>query len=103
MLKTIEQKVLKLIDENHLIHKNDRILIALSGGADSVFLFHFFLKFKRRLGIQFSAFHLNHKIERCHLPIPTHRALRQSVDQEHDRVLADLRRRRSSSIPLRRP
>jgi tRNA(Ile)-lysidine synthase len=62
MFKTIEQKVLKLIDENQLIYKNDRILIALSGGADSVFLLHFFLKFQRRLGIQFSAFHLNHKI-----------------------------------------
>jgi len=62
MLKTIEQKVLKLIDENHLIEKNDRILLALSGGADSVLLFHFLLKFKRRLDIHFCAFHLNHKI-----------------------------------------
>ncbi len=62
MYKTIEQKVLKLIDENHLIKKNDSILLALSGGADSVFLFYFLLKFKRRLGINFSAFHLNHKI-----------------------------------------
>ena len=62
MYKTIEQKVLKLIDENHLIKKNDSILLALSGGADSVFLFYFLLKFKRRLGIHFSAFHLNHKI-----------------------------------------
>ena len=62
MLKTIEQKVLKLIDENHLIEKNDKVLLALSGGADSVLLFHFFLKFKRRLGIRFKVFHLNHKI-----------------------------------------
>jgi tRNA(Ile)-lysidine synthase len=62
MFKAIEQKVLKLIDDDHLIYKNDRILIALSGGADSVFLFYFLLKYKRRLGIQFSAFHLNHKI-----------------------------------------
>lgn len=62
MLKTIEQKVLKLIDENHLIEKNDKVLLALSGGADSVLLFHFLLKFKRRLGIRFKAFHLNHKI-----------------------------------------
>ena len=64
MLKTIEQKVLKLIDENHLIDENDNILLALSGGADSVFLFNFFLRFKKRLDIKFSAFHLNHKI-RC--------------------------------------
>lgn len=62
MLKTIEQKVLKLIDENHLIEKNDKVLLALSGGADSVFLFYFLLKFKRRLGIRFKGFHLNHKI-----------------------------------------
>ncbi|MBT8380300.1 MAG: tRNA lysidine(34) synthetase TilS [Ignavibacteria bacterium] len=62
MYKTIEQKVLKLIDENHLIEKNDKILVALSGGGDSVFLLHFLLKFKRRLGVHFSAFHLNHKI-----------------------------------------
>ncbi len=62
MLKTIEQRVLKLIDENHLIEKNEKLLVALSGGADSVFLFHFMLKYQRRLGISFSAFHLNHKI-----------------------------------------
>jgi tRNA(Ile)-lysidine synthase len=62
MLKTIEQKVLKLIDENHLIEKNDKVLLALSGGADSVFLFYFLLKFRRRLGIRFKGFHLNHKI-----------------------------------------
>jgi tRNA(Ile)-lysidine synthase len=62
MLKTAEQKVLRLIEENELIGKNEKVLIALSGGADSVFLFHFLLKFKRRLAVQCSAFHLNHKI-----------------------------------------
>jgi tRNA(Ile)-lysidine synthase len=62
MLKTTEQKVLKFVDENQLIDQDDKVLIALSGGADSVFLFHFLLKFKRRLGVEFSAFHLNHMI-----------------------------------------
>lgn len=62
MLKTIEQRVLKFIDENHLIQRNDKVLIALSGGADSVFLLHFLLKFKRRLGISLGAFHLNHRL-----------------------------------------
>jgi tRNA(Ile)-lysidine synthase len=62
MQKTIEQRVLKFIDENHLIEKNDKVLVALSGGADSVFLLHFFLKFKKRLGIEISAFHLNHNL-----------------------------------------
>jgi len=62
MQKTIEQRVLKFIDENHLVEKNDKVLVALSGGADSVFLLHFFLKFKKRLGIDISAFHLNHNL-----------------------------------------
>ncbi|MCW8960650.1 MAG: tRNA lysidine(34) synthetase TilS [Ignavibacteriaceae bacterium] len=62
MSKTVEQKTLKFIDENNLIEKGDKVLVAFSGGADSVFLLNFLLKFKRRLGIELSAFHLNHKL-----------------------------------------
>jgi tRNA(Ile)-lysidine synthase len=62
MTKTIEQKALKFIDENHLIEKGDKVLVALSGGADSVFLLYFLIKFKKRFGIEVSAFHLNHKL-----------------------------------------
>ena len=62
MTKTVEQKVLKFIDENHLIQKGDKILIALSGGADSVFLLTFLLKYRKLFGIDLAAFHLNHKL-----------------------------------------
>jgi tRNA(Ile)-lysidine synthase len=62
MKKTVEQKALKFIDENNLIKKGDKILVAFSGGADSVFLLFFLLKFKRRLRIEVSAFHLNHNL-----------------------------------------
>ena len=62
MIKTVEQKTLGFIDGNHLIEKGDKVLVAFSGGADSVFLLAFLLKFKRRLGIELSAFHLNHKL-----------------------------------------
>lgn len=62
MTKTIEQKVLKFIDENHLIEEGDKILVALSGGADSVFLLSFLLKYKKRFRIELAAFHLNHKL-----------------------------------------
>jgi tRNA(Ile)-lysidine synthase len=62
VLKSIEQRVLKFIDENRLIGKGDRILTAFSGGADSVFLLYFLLKYKRRFKISFAAFHLNHKL-----------------------------------------
>ena len=62
MTKTIEQKAIKFIDENHLIEKGDKILVALSGGADSIFLLSFLIKFKKRFGIEIAAFHLNHKL-----------------------------------------
>jgi len=62
MTKTVEQKTLKFIDENHLLEKNDKVLVALSGGADSVFLLYFLSKFKKRLGIELAAFHLNHQL-----------------------------------------
>jgi tRNA(Ile)-lysidine synthase len=62
MTKTIEQKALKFIDANHLVERGDKVLVALSGGADSVFLLSFLLKFKNRLKIDLAAFHLNHKL-----------------------------------------
>jgi tRNA(Ile)-lysidine synthase len=62
MTKTIEQKALKFINANHLLDKGDKVLVALSGGADSVFLLSFLLKFKNKFKIKISAFHLNHKL-----------------------------------------
>ncbi|MGD8306475.1 MAG: ATP-binding protein, partial [Ignavibacteria bacterium] len=62
MLKTIEQKTLKFILDNNLLQSGDSVLIALSGGADSVFLFNFLYKFKRRLNITLGCFHLNHNL-----------------------------------------
>ena len=62
MIKTIEQKVLKFINDNQLIEKGDKVLVALSGGADSVFLLYFLQKFKRRFDIELTAFHLNHNL-----------------------------------------
>ena len=59
-MKRIEQKVLKYIGEKKLVDKNDKILIALSGGPDSVFLLYFLLKYKRKLRIGLGALHVNH-------------------------------------------
>lgn len=60
--KTTEQKVIKFILDKHLIEKNDRILIAFSGGPDSVFLLEFLIKYKRKFNIELAAFHLNHNL-----------------------------------------
>ena len=62
MNNNIEQKVIKFIDEKNLIEKNDRVLIALSGGPDSVFLIHLLSRFKKRFKIELGALHVNHQL-----------------------------------------
>lgn len=61
-MKATEQKVLKFIKDNNLIADGDKILIALSGGPDSVFLLHFFLKYKKKYKIKIGAVHINHQL-----------------------------------------
>lgn len=58
--KTIEQKVLKFIDEKELILPGERILVALSGGPDSVFALCFLHKFSNRFKISLGTVHINH-------------------------------------------
>ncbi|MHB8581002.1 MAG: tRNA lysidine(34) synthetase TilS [Ignavibacteriaceae bacterium] len=59
-MKKIEQKVIKFIDEKGLIQEEDKVLVALSGGPDSVFLLNFLLKYKKRFKIELGAVHINH-------------------------------------------
>src|SRR5664280_2254544 len=61
-MKKTEQKVLKFIDSNSLIQKEDKILVALSGGPDSVFLLHFLNQYRNKLNISLAAFHMNHML-----------------------------------------
>jgi len=63
-MKSIEQKVLKFIDENKLIESDDFLMVALSGGPDSVFCLHFLKKYQRRLKINFAAVHINHQLRK---------------------------------------
>jgi tRNA(Ile)-lysidine synthase len=62
MIKSTEQTVVKFILNKKLIDAGDTILVALSGGADSVFLLEFLLKYKKRFNIDIAAFHLNHNL-----------------------------------------
>lgn len=58
----IEQKVISFINQNKLIDQGDKILIALSGGPDSVMALHFFNKYKRKFKIEITVIHFNHKL-----------------------------------------
>ena len=61
-MRKIEQKVLKFINEKRLLNKGDKVLVALSGGPDSVFLLHFMSKFRQKYCIELGAVHINHMI-----------------------------------------
>ncbi|MDU3723712.1 MAG: tRNA lysidine(34) synthetase TilS, partial [Clostridium celatum] len=56
MLKKVEEYVI----ENKLIKAKDKILVALSGGPDSVCLLHILYKLKEVLDIEIGAIHINH-------------------------------------------
>jgi tRNA(Ile)-lysidine synthase len=61
-MKKVDEKIIRLIEKYELIKRGERILIALSGGPDSVFLLYFLLKYKRKYGINLGAMHVNHMI-----------------------------------------
>lgn len=61
-MKKIDEKIIRFIEEYELIKRGDKILIALSGGPDSVFLLNFLLKYRRKYGIEIGAMHVNHMI-----------------------------------------
>ncbi|MBP7901364.1 MAG: tRNA lysidine(34) synthetase TilS [Spirochaetes bacterium] len=59
-MNTLE-KVTHYIKRHNLVQEGDKILLSISAGKDSVFLFDVFMKIKDQLKISFSVFHLNHK------------------------------------------
>lgn len=61
-MKKTEEKVLRFIQSKSLVDRGDRVLVALSGGPDSVFLLYFLSKFKKKYKLDLAAFHLNHKL-----------------------------------------
>lgn len=61
-MKALEQKTLKFIASEKLIEPGDRVLIALSGGPDSVFLLLLLHKYRNKLKIEIGAAHVNHML-----------------------------------------
>lgn len=59
---SVLQKVLETIRENNMIKKGERILAAVSGGADSVCMLHALNQLKSSLGFDIYCAHLNHGI-----------------------------------------
>ena len=58
----MNHKVLDILEKNSALHEREAIIVALSGGADSVCLLHLMLSIREQLGMAVMACHLNHHI-----------------------------------------
>lgn len=58
----VYEEVLKTVKENNLIEENEGIVVALSGGPDSVCLLHVLNRMSKEMNLKIYAAHLNHKI-----------------------------------------
>ena len=56
------QRVLGFIQENKLVSSQHSLLVAVSGGPDSVCLLHILVKLREELGIRLHVAHLNHQL-----------------------------------------
>lgn len=61
-MKKTEEKIIRFIDTHKLIENGERLLVAFSGGPDSVFALHFLKKFQKKYKIELAAVHFNHQL-----------------------------------------
>lgn len=58
VLKTVKRTIL----ENNMFEPDDRVIVAVSGGADSIVLLHILNTLKREFGFKLEVAHVNHMI-----------------------------------------
>ena len=59
---TLEQRVLSFIQQHHLVSGGKKLLVAVSGGPDSVCLLHILVKLQKELKVKLHVAHLNHQL-----------------------------------------
>ena len=55
-------RVLRFIREQHLVSESQKLVVAVSGGADSVCLLHILVALQKELGIRLHVAHLDHQL-----------------------------------------
>lgn len=61
-INAVQKKVIAAIRQYGMIKKGDKIIVALSGGADSVTLLHCLNEIKEIIGFELFACHVNHNL-----------------------------------------
>jgi tRNA(Ile)-lysidine synthase len=60
--KTLEQRVANFVREHKLFSAHDKLVVAVSGGADSVCLLHVLAQLQSKPGVELHVAHLNHQL-----------------------------------------
>ena len=60
----LEDKVLNTINKYNMINENDKIVIGVSGGPDSISLLYILYNFQKKLNIKIYVAHINHMIRK---------------------------------------
>ncbi|MCM1188588.1 MAG: tRNA lysidine(34) synthetase TilS [bacterium] len=58
--RNTEEKVFSFLEKNEMVRPGDRLVVGLSGGADSVCLLFLLLEYRRRTAFDIVAVHVNH-------------------------------------------
>ncbi|HEM5491514.1 TPA: tRNA lysidine(34) synthetase TilS [Streptococcus suis] len=56
----MKNRFLKVTQDGHFFDKHKKVLVAVSGGLDSMNLFHLLYEFRKELGIELGIAHINH-------------------------------------------
>lgn len=59
---SFELKVKTFIEEEQLLQQGDHLLVAVSGGVDSMALLHYFIQTQEQWNIQVEAVHVDHML-----------------------------------------
>jgi len=59
---TLKQRILRFIQEQHLVSRRQKLVVAVSGGPDSVCLLHTLADLQKGLGIKLHVAHLDHQL-----------------------------------------
>lgn len=62
VMKEFDNMIIHFIQEQSLLTRGSRILIACSGGVDSMVLLHFFASNREKLGVEVGAVHVDHML-----------------------------------------
>lgn len=54
------QKIKAYVKKHHMLEKEDKVIVGVSGGADSVCLLFMLLKLREEWGIEVTAVHVHH-------------------------------------------